>query len=466
MKVGTILIVDDELSMRQYLSILLKKEGYDVQTAENGEEAIQLLKKHSFSVILTDYNMPEAIDGMHLLAEFRRSAPQSKLIVITAYASTEIAMNALELGATDYVSKPFTMAEIRSIVQRANEAYMRQQEQRNHSVTTARPASVATISSSGIVAKSKAMQEVIAFVEKIAASDSTVLITGESGVGKEVVARYIHQRSTRKKEQWYPVNCGAIPPTLLESELFGHEKGAFTGADSQKKGFFEVASDGTLFLDEIAELPETMQVKLLRVLQEKTFVRVGGVKQLQTNARLIAATNKDLRKEMAYHRFREDLFYRLNVFEIYIPPLRERKEDVLQLTENFLSDFSRQYGVKKQLTEQSVEKLLAHDFPGNIRELKNVLERAFVLTEGQLIPPELISLGTGAGAIHERFSDLLPPLPVDLDSVMADIERFYLKEALRVADNKRQKAAELLGVNERSLRYRLEKADLTGGKND
>ncbi|MCK5808007.1 sigma-54-dependent Fis family transcriptional regulator [bacterium] len=454
MSKGNILVIDDELSMRQYLSILLKKEGYTVQTAKNGAEAIDLVSKNRYAVILTDYNMPEAIDGIHLLAKLRQIAPQSKLIVITAFASTEIAMKALEIGAVDYISKPFTMAEIRNIVEKANDSSTATQAPL--STPTAKPATQKK-SLLSVISESKSMKEVLAIADKIATSDSTVLISGESGVGKEVVARYIHEKSNRSSNDWFPVNCGAIPITLLESELFGHEKGSFTGANSLKKGYFEVASNGTLFLDEIGELPEQMQVKLLRVLQEKTFVRVGGTTQLKTNVRLVAATNKNLREEMKQGRFREDLYYRLNVFEIYIPSLRERQKDIPRLLHLFLKQLNAQYDKSKTIGEDAIETLGNYHFPGNIRELKNILERAFVLSKDDNITADALSFQD----VDTSSSPVDIHLPANLDEVLAELEKQYLTYALLKSNNQRRKAAELLGISERSLRYRITKAGLS-----
>lgn len=310
-----ILVVDDELSMRQFLKILLKKDGYEVDTAGNGDEALKRLAADEYGVILMDYNMPEAIDGIPLLHEFRKRTPGTQVVVITAYASTEQAIKALELGAIDYVSKPFNVKEIRDIVKRAFE-----ERGRNSKPKSTPPKQE---SETSIVAESPQMKRLLDLAGQVASSDSTVLITGESGTGKEVLARYIHDRSGRNSGPWYPINCGAIPENLQESQLFGHEKGAFTGAHEQKKGYFETAFGGTLFLDEIGELSENIQVKLLRVLQERTFMRVGGVETIRADVRLIAATNRDLRDEVSEGRFRSDLFFRLNVFEIEIPPLRE-----------------------------------------------------------------------------------------------------------------------------------------------
>ena len=457
MSKGNILIVDDELSMRQYLAILLKKEGYTVQTAKNGDEAVDYATKNRYSVILTDYNMPEAIDGIHLLAKLRQITPHSNLIVITAYASTEIAMKALEMGAVDYISKPFSMAEIRDVVEKANQTSLKAKIP-----TSGAPSSPASSERNeksllSVIAKSKSMKDVLSIADKIATSDSTVLISGESGVGKEVIARYIHEKSNKTNKNWFPVNCGAIPPSLLESELFGHEKGAFTGADSLKKGYFEVASSGTLFLDEIGELPEQMQVKLLRVLQERTFVRVGGTTQIQTNARLIAATNKNLLEEMRQKRFRKDLYYRLNVFEINIPSLRERKNDIPLLVKHFIKQLNKQYNKIKSVDKEAEEKLTRYTFPGNIRELKNILERAFVLSQNDLITPESMSFQSDS----HSSSDTSLALPVNLDEVIAEIERHYVEKALQESNNNRKKSAELLGISERSLRYRISKAGLS-----
>lgn len=455
MEKNKILVIDDELSMRQFLGILLKKDGYDVDTAENGEKAIEMLKHHKYSVILMDYNMPEAIDGIELLNELRQRCPKSHIVVITAFASTEQAIKAIELGAVDYVSKPFNVAEIRDIVRKCiateegggkTSAVPVKKQKRNESFLTA-----------DIVAESASMIKILDLAAQIAPTDSTVLLTGDSGTGKEVVAKYIHARSTRSEKPWYPVNCGAIPETLLESELFGHEKGSFTGAYQMKKGYFEVAEDGTLFLDEIGELGENMQVKLLRVLQEKVFTRVGGTEKINTNARLIAATNRNLKEQMKKGKFREDLYFRLNVLELYIPPLNERREDIIPLAEIFLDQFSKKSGVKYRFSDDLIKFFNSYAFPGNVRELKNIIERGTVFAKDGLL--EKTHFENAHTASERTSEELLIDVTrnVDLDEILAEVERKYIIEALKKTNYNRHDTCVLLNISERSLRYRISK---------
>ena len=450
-----ILVVDDELSMRQFLEILLKKEGYEVATAENGGVALNKLQKDDHAVILMDYNMPESIDGIELLNKIRRLRPMSQVIIITAYASTEQAIKAIELGALDYVSKPFNVAEITDIVRRAVNEY----HAKAHTAGVADTGG-GTAGQTAIVAESPAMKKVLQYAAQVAPTDSIVLITGESGVGKEIVARHIHNNSARKNGPWYPINCGAIPESLQESELFGYEKGAFTGADKVKRGYFEVVGNGTLFLDEIGELSENMQVRLLRVLQERVFMRVGGVEKLETRARLIAATNRDLHKEVEQGRFREDLFFRLNVFEIHVPPLRERREDILPLTAQFIEELSARLGRTTRLEEAVQRFLLQYPFAGNVRELHNIIERAFVLSTGPAITMQEVSVRRPADQIDGH---IVLTEPVDLDTILADTERRYIVAALEKAHRNRHEAAILLGITERSLRYRMDKLGVKDG---
>ncbi|HNW16356.1 MAG TPA: sigma-54 dependent transcriptional regulator [bacterium] len=458
MESNRILVIDDELSMRQFLEILLKKDGYSVDTAENGAKAIEMLKKNKYSVILMDYNMPEAIDGIDLLNELRIRSRKSQIIVITAFASTEQAIKAIELGAVDYVSKPFNVAEIRDIVKKCisieadEDAHIKEpvtveKKSRKHESPTAE----------NVVAESSKMLKILEIAKQIAPTDSTVLLTGDSGTGKEVVARYIHANSGRSNKPWYPVNCGAIPENLLESELFGHEKGSFTGAYQMKKGYFEVAGDGTLFLDEIGELSENMQVKLLRVLQEKNFTRVGGTEKISTNVRLIAATNRNLKEQMQKGKFREDLYFRLNVLELYIPPLNERRDDILPLANFFLEQFSRKSGVKYKFSKELIDFFMNYPFPGNVRELKNIIERGTVFAKDGLLTKTHFE---NAHKISEKITkDLSIDVSdnIDLDEILAEIEKKYIIAALKKTDYNRHDTCVLLNISERSLRYRISK---------
>ncbi|HNW81798.1 MAG TPA: sigma-54 dependent transcriptional regulator [bacterium] len=468
MEKNRILVVDDELSMRQFLEILLKKDGYEVESAENGKKALEKLKNSKYSVILMDYNMPESIDGIELLNEIRHRAPRSQVVVITAYASTEQAIKAIELGAVDYVSKPFNVAEIRDIVEKCISKQQETDEKYKEKIASneRKVSSNEEKLSEDIIAESPQMKKIFEIAAQIAPTDSTVLITGDSGTGKEVVARYIHAKSGRNKKPWYPVNCGAIPENLLESELFGHEKGSFTGAYQTRKGYFEVAADGTLFLDEIGELSENMQVKLLRVLQEKNFTRVGGTEKITTNVRLIAATNKNLKEQMSKGKFREDLYFRLNVLEIYIPPLNERREDIIPLAQMFLKQFSLKSGIEFKFSDEMIEFFNSFQFPGNVREVKNIVERGTVFAKNGILEKTHYE---NSGMISEKLSkelSLEAGQKVDLDQILADIEKKYITEALKKTNFNRHETCVMLNITERSLRYRITKLNIKDERND
>lgn len=468
-----ILVIDDELSMRQFLQILLKKEGYDVATAENGEIALSKLKNEKFPVILMDYNMPEAIDGIDLLNEMLLRSPKSQIVVITAYASTEQAIKAIELGAVDYVSKPFNVAEIRDIVKKCVTAAAQLQAKSEISKTAA-PKTVPNWQQSpsqelDFIVRSPQMQKIFELAKRIAPTDSTVLITGDSGTGKEVLASFIHKNSGRCDLPWYPINCGAIPENLLESELFGHEKGSFTGAYQTKKGYFEVAGNGTLFLDEIGELGETMQVKLLRVLQERVFTRVGGTEKIPTGVRLIAATNKNLKEEIRKGNFREDLYFRLNVIELYIPPLAERREDIMPLAEMFLRQFSEKAGTEFKFSDEILEFLRTYDFPGNVRELKNIVERGTIFATDGLVTLTNFDRNYPAPKPLDQQVQTNPfevdlSHNVDLDEILARIEKNYIIQALKKTNYNRHDTCVLLNLTERMLRYRMSKLGIRDEK--
>lgn len=467
-----ILVVDDELSMRQFLQILLKKEGYDVTTAENGRIALDKLKNEKFSVILMDYNMPEAIDGIDLLNEMLHRSPKSQIIVITAYASTEQAIKAIELGAVDYVSKPFNVAEIRDIVKKCvtTAAQLQAKSETAKTVVPKIPNEQQTGEQSlDFVVKSPQMQKIFELAKRIAPTDSTVLITGDSGTGKEVLANFIHKSSRRSDLPWYPINCGAIPENLLESELFGHEKGSFTGAYQTKKGYFEVAGNGTLFLDEIGELGESMQVKLLRVLQERVFTRVGGTEKIPTGVRLIAATNKNLQEQIKKGKFREDLYFRLNVIELYIPPLAERREDIMPLAEVFLKQFSEKAGTEFRFSDEILDFFKTYSFPGNVRELKNIVERGTIFATDGLVTltnfdrnypePKQPVQNVQATPFEVDLSH-----NIDLDEILAGIEKNYIIQALKKTNYNRHDTCVLLNLTERMLRYRMSKLGIKDDK--
>lgn len=448
-----ILIADDEESIREVLSIMLQREGYQVEVARDGVEAVHLLQDQMFDLVISDIKMPR-MSGMELLAKIRERTSETMMIMITAFSSTEEAVEAMKQGAYDYITKPFRNEEIRLVIKNALE---RKQLRREN--VALRKELTQRYSISGLIGKSKSMQHVFDLIERVAANRVNVMVTGESGTGKELVARAIHFTSDRRDQPFLPVNCGAIPENLLESELFGHEKGAFTGAVQQKPGLFEVAGSGTLFLDEIGELPAMMQVKLLRALQEREIRRVGGTKNISVDARIIAATNKSLESEISSGRFREDLFYRLNVIRIELPPLRDRREDIPLLIEHL---FAKVTGRNKvSICEKALQRLIDYSWPGNIRELENCIERCVVLghvdriDEGGLPPQLLVSSANVSSDLPE-----IPASGFDLDQYIGEIEKSLLLQALHKSSGVRKHAADLLGISFRSIRYRLAKFGL------
>jgi two-component system, NtrC family, response regulator PilR len=456
-----ILVVDDERSMRELLAIVLRRDGYEVLIAEDGAAAVEVLKKERIDILITDIRMPQ-MNGVDLLREAKRIAPDIVSIVMTAFASTETAVEALRLGAADYVHKsPNAASELRLRVGRELERKRLQQEN-----VLLKRVMRTSHQFSNIIGTSSPMMAVFQLVETIAPTSSTVLITGESGTGKELVARAIHVNSPRRDRPFVAVNCGALSETLLDSELFGHMRGAFTGADSNKKGLIEVAEKGTIFLDEIGEMSPAVQVKLLRVLQERKFRRLGGTEEIDADIRILAATNRDLSKMVADGTFREDLFYRINVIPLRLPSLRERLEDVPLLAEHFVARFAEQMG--KPITGISgaaLARLKLYGWPGNIRELENAMERAVALEQSPTILTESLPEQL-AGAAKETepqptaSPDAFPDAGFDLERHVQDIEREYIAEALRRAGGVKVKAAELLGMSFRSFRYYTKKYNL------
>jgi two-component system response regulator PilR (NtrC family) len=455
-----ILVVDDERSMRELLAIVLKREGHEVLLAEDGRSAIKMLEREAVELLISDVRMPD-VSGVEVLAAAQRINPGIIGIMITAFASTETAVEALRLGAYDYLSKPFNVDELKLKVRKALERRDLQQEN-----ALLKRALQSTHQFSNIIGRSPAMQAVFQLIQTIAPTASTVLVSGDSGTGKELVARAIHFNSPRRDRPFVALNCGALPETLLESELFGHMRGAFTGADANKKGLIEVAEKGTIFLDEIGEMSPMMQVKLLRVLQERKFRRLGGTEEIEADIRIIAATNKDLSKLVAEGRFREDLFYRINVIPVRLPPLRDRLEDIPLLAEHFLSKYAGQMGRKiSGIAPGAMRRLQVYSWPGNIRELENAIERAVALETGALVDvaslPEHVQ--TGVSAQIQAASNTEGPLPesgFDLERHVADIEREYIAEALKQAGGVKSRAADLLGMSFRSFRYYMKKYNL------
>jgi two-component system response regulator PilR (NtrC family) len=454
-----VLVVDDERSMRELLSIVLRRDGYEVLLADDGAAGLELLRRERVDILITDIRMPQ-MNGVDLLREAKRIAPDIVSIVMTAFATTETAVEALRLGAADYVTKSKdTAAELRVRVGRELERRRLQQEN-----VLLKRAMRTSHQFSNIIGTSSPMVALFQLIETIAATNSTVLITGESGTGKELIARAIHVNSPRRERPFVAVNCGALSETLLDSELFGHMRGSFTGADSNKKGLIEVAEKGTIFLDEIGEMSPVVQVKLLRVLQERKFRRLGGTEEIDADIRILAATNRDLTKMVAEGSFREDLFYRINVIPMRVPPLRERQGDIPLLAEHFAARFAEQ--MRKPISGISgaaLSLLTQYAWPGNIRELENAIERAVALERTPTILPD---------SLPEHFGERIAEAPVagpaegfpdagfDLERHVQDIEREYIAEALRRAGGVKVKAAELLGMSFRSFRYYTKKYNL------
>ncbi len=440
-----ILIVDDEPAQRQLLSGSLGKE-YEVVAAVNGMEATQLLSQRSFDLIVTDERMP-VMGGLDLIRWVRERMPETPIIVLTAYGSVETAVEAIKLGADEYLTKPLkSLEELRLVVGKA----LRQRILRDRSLLL-RAETEAQLPPD-IVAQSEAMKTVLRLAAQVAEQPTTVFLTGESGTGKEVVARFIHRRSPRHENPFVAVNCAALTESLLESELFGHEKGAFTGAVQSRLGRFELAHDGTLFLDEVAEMSVSLQAKLLRVLQEQQFERVGGMRSITVDVRVIAATNKDLALAIAEKTFREDVYYRLSVFPIHIPPLRERREDILPLAQYFARKVAVRMSRGFRSFDPEVEKLLHHyNWPGNVRELANAVERSLIVAKTDTIRPKDLPL-----QLERPWSAAQPP------ASLAEIEKAAILESLTLNQGDRRKTAEQLGVSLRTLQYRLKEYGLTG----
>lgn len=457
-----VLVVDDEESIREFFEIMLKREGYEVWTASNGKEALERLKKGRADLILSDIQMPE-MSGLELLSKVKEQDPEALMIMITAFGSTETAVEAMKLGAYDYVQKPFKIDEVKIILRQALERKQLQSEnvQLKKELGT-------KYAFDNIVGSAPPMMRIYDLVKRVANTKSSVLITGESGTGKELIARAIHYNGPLKDRPFVTVNCGAIPENLMESEMFGHKKGSFTGAIADKKGLFEVANTGTIFLDELGELPLPMQVKLLRVIQEGTFKRVGGTEDITVDVRIISATNKNLENEVKAGRFREDLFYRMNVIQVLCPPLRERREDIPMLSNHFLEKFSKSLGVDvKKISSEAMDVLKAYHYPGNVRELENIIERTVALEPGNVILPEswpkhmLDAKQPSTGPLDAEKIEISTEKGIDLERLVADFERTLLVKALQQTGGIKKKAAKLLGISFRSMRYRVDKYGLS-----
>jgi two-component system NtrC family response regulator len=443
----TILIVEDEAKMRRLLELDLGEAGFETLSAPDAETGLDLLRKEPVQLVLTDLKLP-GMSGLEFLQAAKRLYAAMPVIVMTAYGSVETAVEAMKAGAGDYVLKPFSLAEMRLVVQK--ELDVRRLREENRSL---REALGQRYNYANVVANSPAMQEVLALVERVAPTPSTVLLGGESGVGKDLIARVVHQRSSRASGPFIKINTTAIPETLLESELFGYEKGAFTGATTSKPGKFELADKGSLFLDEIGDVPAVTQVKLLRVLQEREFERLGGTRTIKVDVRLIAATNRDLRAALEQGTFREDLYYRLNVVPIDIPPLRAHREDIPDLVSLFLARYAKASGKNfTGIAPDALDKLLEFHWPGNVRELENIVERACALASGTVLEAGDIRLDTGRAKPHDSSAALLPE-----GKTLDQWEDEIIREAYRRANGNKSQAARLLGLSRNALRYRLEK---------
>ena len=447
-----ILVVDDELSMREFLQILLAKEGHSVLTAGDVAGALEKFRESEPDLVVSDLRLGRE-SGLDLLRAVKAESPRTEVVIMTAFATAENAVQAMKLGAYDYVLKPFKVEELRLVLAKALEhrALLAENRLLRHQVGVRRTGP------EEILGESPAIREVRQLVEKLAPTRTTVLVTGESGTGKEVVARSIHARSDRRDQPFVAINCGAIPEGLIESELFGHEKGSFTGAVDAKAGLFEVAGSGTLFLDEVGELPLHVQVKLLRALQEKRARRVGGSADIAFSARVIAATNRALEAEVKAGRFREDLFYRLNVIQLRMPPLRERRSDIPAFLEFFLQRFTAELGRgEAAFSPEALEILFAWQWPGNIRELANVVERAATLSDGAIIGPEALPPALRGAELRGAPAEI-PTSGIDLQAHLDALERRALEQALERTGGNKTEAAKLLALTFRSLRYRLAK---------
>ncbi|CAI4030619.1 Regulatory protein AtoC [Nitrospira tepida] len=454
-----ILVVDDEPSLRDVLGIMLKKAGYTTTLAADGEEAVSQVNKEIYDLVITDLKMP-GVGGMEVLKAVKSASPDTVVLVVTAFGSPDTAVEAMKLGAYDYLTKPFQVDEVQLIIRNALEKRRLSAE---NMLLKREMASHSSLSS--IIGQSEAMQQVFDVIRKVADTRSNVLICGESGTGKELVARAIHYNSARSQMPFVAVNCSAMPETLLESELFGHMKGSFTGAMANKAGLFEIANGGTIFLDEIGDMTMATQVKLLRVIQEREFRRVGGTQDVKVDVRIVAATNRDLERAVAEGGFREDLYYRLDVIPIRLPPLRLRTGDIPLLVQHFLERFSKESGKPSPaITPEAVQALVSHEFRGNVRELENLIERAVAFSTGGAITADDVRAWLHKPAAAQAYPTDLPPEGLDLEGLICKIEKDLLMKALERSGWVKKKAARLLQLNTRSFRYRLEKYAIKGGR--
>lgn len=446
-----ILVVDDELSMREFLKILLEKDGYTVSVAPDASAALEIAESEDIQLVITDIRMP-GMSGLELLAELKHNFPGLPVIMITAFASPDDAVMAMKNGAFDYITKPFNVDEIKGVIKAATSKKIDKKTEKRRDFP-------------GIIGRSPEMVRIFDLIRRIAPTPANVLIYGESGTGKELVAQAIHNHSDVAENPFVPITCSSIPESLLESELFGHVKGSFTGAIADKPGLFQQANTGTAFLDEIGELTPIIQTKLLRVLQEREFTPVGSTKTQQVNVRIIAATNKNLEEEIMAGRFREDLYYRLAVVPMQVPPLRERKGDVPLLVDHFLKKYSKLLGKEVQtVSSYGLEVLMKYDFPGNVRELENIIERGVALESSSIILPESLILSrknnntqAGKEALFVAAQDEQELFDRGMEDILVELETKMIRHALKRAGGSKMQAADLLKISFRSLRYKTKK---------
>ena len=457
---ANILLCDDEANLRQLLAMALEKVGHRLLEAEDGQEAIQLLETADWDLFITDLRLPDT-DGLDLLRHAKKLAPEKPVVLITAFASTATAVTAMKEGAFDYLEKPFPMEDLHLLVTRALEqgALKRENQQLKQALKE-------RTGDSEIIGNSPPMRHILELARRVARTDASVLISGESGTGKELIARFVHRHSPRADGPFVAINCAAIPENLIESELFGHEKGAFSGAVASRKGVFVEAENGTLLLDEIGEMPINVQAKLLRVLQERTVRPVGGTGDRKVDTRLITTTNRDLTDEVAQGRFREDLFYRINVVNLQPPPLRERREDIPLLAARFVALFARRYSLPvRGMTPEAMASLMSHPLPGNVRELENIIEGAVSLSTSNRVERSALPVtapGAGNNSPDTDSPFQLPEAGIDLEAALYDLESQAISQALKKTSGNKTKAAGLLNLSFRSFRYRLLKLKREG----
>jgi len=462
---GKILVVDDELSMRELLELVLSREEYEVSLADCGKNALSLINDTAYDLLLCDLKLGD-ITGIDVLKHAKKKNVNTVVIMISAYATTETAVEAMNSGAYDFIPKPFNINELKQTVKKALKQKTIDQDKRELDLEVEK-----NLYFGNLIGNSPPMQKVYGMIEMVSKNRTNVLITGESGTGKELIARSIHQTSDRNDQPFVAINCGGIPENLIESELFGYKKGAFTGAATDKKGLFVKAHNGTIFLDEIGELSLSLQVKLLRVIQERIVNPVGSTEEIAVDIRIISATNKNLEEEVIHERFREDLFYRLNVIQIKVPPLRKRKQDLPLIAQYFLEKYSKEMDKSiKKISSYAFDLLKDYNFPGNIRELENLIERSVALSQTNIILPENLSLSIhkkklsddeNTVAVRDLNSLDEVETGVNLEEILENIERKYIIKALECTGGGKKKAAELLSLSFRSFRYRVKKLDIT-----